>query len=490
MVVVARTGHEANVKGASALVWAVRRAASGLLLVLVLGACLTKPSPVAPTTSAPWFGFAAPVTPTPAPDGYGSEPSILSAHDGELYVVSVLGSASARGDGLWSSGDRGLTWTYHGKPDYPFGGGDADLDEDSTGRLYLPGQWRGAVPPTLPTGDPGCYVTTGESMATSTDGGATWFVYPVASDTPVVDRQWTATAEAGHAYLVFNQADAGLTVTQSLDGGRTWTSLRTVPGTYDVGGGAPCGDPVPSNPLGDPAVSGGPNGIPGDVLVDPRDHALYIPYAPSIGGAGRHHRLFVSHDQAASFESHVIRTTPQGEQPSAIFGTLAMDDAGGLYYAWAESVNQRHGVQVLVAFSKDHGATWSQPVGVSPPGMVAVFPWVVAGAPGHVAVGFYATTGAFTSDDAPAGTLWYPVVALSRNLDATNGTFELRTLSGTPNHKGPICTSGTGCSGGRTLGDFFEVGLGADGRLAVVWADDLSGTRTNAVAVQGTGSLR
>jgi hypothetical protein len=449
------------------------RSRMALVAMVLVAGCLGSPgSSPHPSTPGPWFAFADPVVPQAAPDGFGSEPSLLAARDGSLYIVSVLGSAQARGDGLWKSADDGATWTYLNKPDYPFGGGDADLDEDEAGRLYLPGQWRPVAPPANDVANP--YVTGGESMATSTDGGRTWTTNPVASDAPVVDRQWTATYP-GHAWLAFNQAQRGLVVTHSTDAGLTWQNPRFVEGTWDAGDGV--------------AVQGGPNGIPGDILADPRDGTLYIPYAPAIGSAGGVHRLFVSHDFGMTFTVHAIHATPQDELPSLIFGTLALDTEGGLYYAWAESVDGRSTSAVFLRTSSDGGQTWSAAVGVSPPGMTAVFPWVVAGRPGQVAVGFYGSSGRFLSDKAPEDAGWYPVVALSRDARAGNGTFDLATLSPTPNHKGPICTGGTGCSAGRTLGDFFEIGLTHDGRVAAVWVDDASGTRLNVVARQVVGSL-
>ncbi len=118
-----------------------------LVAVLVPG-CVSSPSddegadPV-PATSLHMFG--APVLATP--EGAGSEPSILVTRDGTIFIASVLGSAEARGDGVWRSDDQGVTWRSLGKPDYPFGGGDADLDEDDAGTIYLTGQWRGAALP-------------------------------------------------------------------------------------------------------------------------------------------------------------------------------------------------------------------------------------------------------------------------------------------------------------------------------------------------------
>lgn len=445
----------------------------------------TSQSPTEP--DAPWFTIATPVNITPpapgnaaSPGGFGSEPSILVARDGSIYIVSVLGSAEARGDGLWRSEDGGKNWTSLGKPDYPFGGGDADLDEDDAETLYLPGQWRPTGgPPMSPVGFP--YITGGESMAVSKDRGLSWTTNPVASDLPVTDRQWSTTYGAGTVWLAFNQAQRGLVVTKSTDSGLTWGDLVTVEGTWDPGDGV--------------AVSGGPNGIPGDILANPDDGTLYVPYGPGIGGGSREHRLFISEDGGGTFHSHVIHTAPDGEQAGAIFGSLARDDAGvALYYTWAESVDGgAKGVRIYLATSHDGGETWGEPQVASPEGHTAVFPWIVVGGHGKVGVAYYATNGSFLSDAAPAGQEWRPMLSLTQQIFANETVWDHAWLSPWPNHYGPICTGGTGCSSGRLLGDFFEADIDASGQVVAVWVDDTQmasgGARANVFGRMFTGSL-
>lgn len=455
------------------------RAALAIPVLLVLGGCVApNPDITTPGSSAiPPFGFAAPVTIDP--NGSPSEPSILATRDGSLYVVGPLGSASTRGDGLWKSTDGGATWRSLGLPDYPFGGGDADIAEDEAGTLYLPGQWRpGAVPPQ-------CYITAGESMAVSRDGGATWTVNPVASDSPVVDRQWVATYKTGIVYLAFNQAQRGLVVTKSTDSGLTWAQLAVVPDTWDSGPSLPCGD-IPAA-----LATGGPNGIAGNILVDPTDGTLLIPYAPALGTQGGVHRLFLSKD-GRTFEARTIHASPAGAQPSAIFGTLARDSAGTLYYAWAEGT-QAQGVHVYYAASRDRGATWTTPTPVSGAAETAVFPWIVAGGPGQVALAYYAAPGHFLSDAAPHEAEWTVKIAYLPHADVGATDASTKTLSAFPNHRGPLCTSGTGCDPQyRRLGDFFEIGLTPGGAVVAVWADDSRGGGSptlNQFAQQITGTL-
>jgi hypothetical protein len=240
-----------------------------------------------------------------------------------------------------------------------------------------------------------------------------------------------------------------------------------VPGTGDAGG-----------------LAGGPNGIPGDTVVD-GNGTLYIPYGPGPGG-GTVQRLFSSADEGASFAEHTVHTTPANATSGAIFSTVAVDSAGGLYFAWAET--QGKAMRIFASRSHDQGGTWSEPLAVSPPGLSAAFPWVVAGAPGRFAVGYYAAEGSFAPDAAGKDTEWRPVVTFVL-ADGAGSQATTVPVTAAPSHKGPICTLGTGCSGGRELGDFFEVAMDRWGRVVVAWADDSAEAQSNHVAVQTVGSL-
>lgn len=431
--------------------------------LLLLAGCVAGPIKRPPPTvddPAITFGFGDAVVPD-APDGFGSEPSLLATPDGALYFTSVLGSATARGDGLWRSDDGGTSWTYLGKADYPFGGGDSDIDVLASGRLLLTGQWRPAAIPNL-------YLTGGESVSYSDDKGETWIPVPIAGYLPGADRNWVAThpSDPDVAYLVFNDLATGLMVGKTTDGGMTWLPPVVVAGTGQVGGRA-----------------GGPNGIAGDAVVD-TEGRLYIPYGVAIGG-GIAQRIYRSDDAGATFKELTVRQVPTNETAGAIFSTLALDAAGGLHYVWAETVDDT--MAVLYARSSDHGESWANPVRMTPEGVTAAFPWVVAGEPGHVAIGYYATAGNTIPDKAPEGTTWVPIVTFAAPGEEGGIVATAVEVTNRPNHKGPICTQGTGCSGGRDLGDFFELAVLPGGKVAIVYADDAADARTNAVAVQDEG---
>jgi len=439
-------------------------AALSLVALLVVSGC-SSPAATDTRTLPPEPGplpvFANFTTPASAPDGFGSEPSLLVGSDGALYFTTVLGSATARGDGLFRSSDNGTTWQYLGKADYPFGGGDSDIDQLADGTLLLTGQWRPTAIPALPgVGSP--YVTGGESVSRSTDGGATWTPFPTAGYLADADRNWLATSGDKTAYLVYNQGVTGLMVGKTTDGGGTWMPPVMVTGSTDSPGG-------------------GPNGIAGDAVTD-KDGNLYIPYGPGPGG-GTVQRVLSSMDGGQTFTSHVVHTTPANATSGAIFSTLAVDTGGELYLAWAETDGKA--MRIYVSHSEDKAETWGPPIVVSPPGLSAAFPWIVAGAPDHIAVAYYGADGEFRPDDAPKDKAWVPMVSFMPDIHA--GQFTFTSVTTQPNHHGPICTGGTGCSSGRNLGDFFEAALDKWGHVVVVWADDEGQAQSNHVAVQQNG---
>jgi hypothetical protein len=178
-----------------------------------------------------------------------------------------------------------------------------------------------------------------------------------------------------------------------------------------------------------------------------------------------------------------------GDQPQ-VFPWIALDTHGNLYAAWIAPNGQLYYSYSLIDDpANDPTATptagvpatkWAQPHKVNPPSLGSIiFPEIVAGDPGHIAIAFMAT-GDWTgvSDSAPAGTnpaRWGTYVTMSQDALGTAPTFQIGTVSHRFSHLGSICTSGTTClvsSGDRSLLDMIDLTIDSSGRVAVVYTDN------------------
>lgn len=97
--------------------------------------------------------------------------------------------------------------------------------------------------------------------------------------------------------------------------------------------------------------------------------------------------VVVSHDEGASETWIPEPDAPTGTTTSGTNLKLAVDDAGNLYATWTAN-----GLLYL-ALSRDHAHSWSAPLMVAAPGSSeAQLPAIAAGAPGEVAITYYAAT--------------------------------------------------------------------------------------------------
>lgn len=150
---------------------------------------------------------------------------------------------------------------------------------------------------------------------------------------------------------------------RSLDGGRTFVQTATP---------AFLGD--------DPAAGGFCGGLHGHVVADPdgrvflpKEHCDFPWVAISANGGDTWTRTQVS------------KTIGVADNDPAV----ASDTAGNLYYVWWDD---KHHLPFL-SISRDHGATWSTPLMIAPPGVHEVnFPTITAGDPGKIAITFPGTT--------------------------------------------------------------------------------------------------
>jgi hypothetical protein len=445
----------------------MRRVALVLLAVLVLALpALAKADPPAePAAAAVASGldfFQNVKMPcsadTAGPLGCGQlvEPEVTSAPDGTIYVTAQEGVGG--GVNLWKRDPSVHTYTQLNKPDgiqtvtrrtgVTIGGGDNDVAISTDGKIYVTSL-------NLVTA----------TLSTSTDGGKSWLINPIANMEAGVDRQWIAAEGPNTVYMSYHDAAIGnIWLTKSTNAGLTF------------------GPPVSMIPKGQiPMFAGWPLAVRGVLGSGNKTSDLTIDPEGRVGIA------FVADDpQNPTFTRHsvfVSITAPGGKGPKVhkvfesagtdnlvgLFPAIASDLAGNLYVAWTK--NQQG---VFLSKSTDHGVTWSAPVQVSQGAENAftVFPHLIAGSDGRVG----ATWLGSATNDATAA--WHTYFA--QNLDTVNtpAGFTQVEASGHVVHVGAICLGGLGCnagdplgSGGRELAEVVQAGLTQDGRAMIAYPD-------------------
>jgi hypothetical protein len=381
------------------------------------------------------------------------EPRVRTDAVGNIYAAGIQGVPA--GTDTWKSMDGGKSWTYLGEPDGAqaadsiargggLGGGDEDLALGSSGLVYVNSLWIGS-----------------DTQSTSPNGGNTWLINPVSSDTPLVDRQWIASLGDRILYFTTKQLGADLNGTQSIfvnksfDGGITWPQVTQV--TTPILGLKP--------------------GDQGNLEVDQLNGNVYTVFFGADG-----HTLYIarSTDGGLNFDIKLVYSASPSTSLVNVFPSLAIDRGSNLYIVYSDSHN------VFLTASKDQGATWSVPVRVSngTESKSAIGPWITAGDAGKVNITWWGTT-AISNNDSTAQ--WHVFFAQSQNALASIPTFAQTTATGVM-HAGAICTNGTGCADGtRNLAEYFAPGLYLDGSELIVYSDDYNNSNPLAVFIRQNG---
>jgi hypothetical protein len=375
---------------------------------------------------------------------------IVSAHAGTTHVYKDPSAVPGAGDFAgsyynqtlnWRSTDGGKSWAYIGLAGAPAGPhsatstgfSDPDLTMDAGGKIYNTEIDLANV-----------------AVFSSPDDGQSW---PVAN--PVAgsgDRPWLTGAEADEVFLYINLSvtgGGGNELLRSTDGGVTFLSVsKNIPAT-------------------------------GKMIVDPLNpkKGLIGPMDPA--GAA------ISADDGATWKPYPINLGDSTQ----FFGAVAVDRAGWIYSVSAGGYQgtgdaEANGSVHFAYFNRDT-KKWSEPVDIPIPEGDALWPWIMAGDDGRVAVVWFQNHKG--KPDEFYAYAAYTTNAHGATVRCNDGStrkvapkFSVANASGRPIHKGQICLSGTACNanpnfegGDRRLGDFFTVNFDHDGTIFIASADTM-----------------
>jgi len=383
----------------------------------------------------------------------GVEPRAVTDSLGNIYVAAIQGVPA--GTAVWKSIDGGRTFSYLGQPDGAqaaaalargtgLGGGDEDLAVGASGHVYVNSLWLGS-----------------STQSSSFNGGTTWTVNPVSTDTVGDDRQWIASHGDNELYLTYKQLGVLLAGTPSIFMAKSFDGGVTFPQIVEV-----------TTP-----VLGVQPGLQGNVTVDQRNGTVYNVF---VGAQENQLYLARSTDGGRTFGLKLVFQAPTGTSLAHVFPAVAVDKAGSLHAVFSDGHN------VFLTSSADAGATWTTPVRVNngTQTKTAISPWIEAGDAGKVNIAWWGT-GAGSSLD--TGAQWRVFFAQTLNAFATVPAFA--QAPATPvMHAGPICVEGLSCpSGTRNLAEYFAIGSYLDGSALIPYPDDNHNPSAMTMFVRQTG---
>ena len=327
-----------------------------------------------------------------------------------------------------------------------------------------------------------------EAFASSIDHGDS---FPAARQSPVtssftgVDRQWIATVDAPG----YPADPSGSSNLQAIFSYHIPAAGEIVAGIGADGVVRPGVPVLPNVSQSGPSITDTHPGSPGAGW-------FYQPYRDG-GGFEVGAAPIGSYQNPTAYH---VGTVTTNSPPS--FPWLGLDRAGNLYAVWVgPDGNTYLSVSPITNPKNDPKATpagvpatfWTPKVRVNPPGLDStMFPEMVAGDPGRIAIVFMAASGySGISDNAPPTTRWMTYAAISTDALSGSPTFSYGAVSHRVAHVGNICTSGTTCVAtmkDRSLLDMIDIDIDAAGRPLVVYSDNNNQWARDEVSTGSQGS--
>jgi hypothetical protein len=320
------------------------------------------------------------------------EPSVAADPQNSNHLIGVWqqdrwSNGAATGILTGASFDHGQTWTISIASMSQCSGGTFQRASDPWVTISPNGTaYQSALGANALSGAAGDTIleSSGVLVSQSMDGGRTWSSPITVAGSSGSDKE-SITADptdSNYVYAVWDQPDASnrqpAWFARSTDGGTTWGQAQIM---FDPGLGAfTSGNQIavlPSGALLDFLGLGYPNQVPVFAVLRSTDHGATWS-APTV----------VAIDQDIGI---VNPKTQQGIRVGG-FHTVAVDMASGVVYiAWDDarfSGGQRDGI--AVSKSLDGGSTWSVPVQVNQaPNVQAFTPSIAVGFGGAVAITYY-----------------------------------------------------------------------------------------------------
>ncbi len=422
------------------------------------------------------------------------EPEIEIDRFGTIYIGAIRGIPG--GVDFWRSDDGGASFRFLGQPDGTqnptptpnpppeggVGGGDDDIalgdpffvvppvpgvspGIQSTGRVYVTSLWLGSA-----------------TMSVSLDRGDHWAPFPFT--TAALDRQWNVARGEKTVYMSLRKAaqlelgQHDVFVVQSDDGGMTWPKSSFV---QDPATG------VPDDVGGNSVIQS--NGTLLGTFVSRDRHDLYVWRTPKYPSSAPANIPVGTMDAPVftpnTFDTGLIFHGAGDLTTSNRFPIMAVDQGDNIHIVFSD----RHNIYLVscpAGANPTLPASWTKPVPLNAPRVAGfeftrtcVLPWVRGGAPGKVAVIWYATDvegDPDTPDFETAQVPWKLVYAQVENALSTTPSVYLDIASkqgGGVVHKGQICLRGLGCpSGTRELAEYSSLTVDNDGFPNIIYEAD------------------